>query len=126
MTSEIRPGIRRLLRLVTRRTMQRDADEEIRIHLELRTKQLIGEGMSPADARVERNGASARWRMNAADRARPPSDRSDVCAGATQRRCFAPTFATPFGRSGATPASPRSRSRSWRSASARARRCSAS
>jgi predicted permease len=53
MTSEIRPGIRRLLRLVTRRTMQRDADEEIRIHLELRTKQLIGEGMSPADARVE-------------------------------------------------------------------------
>jgi len=53
MTSEIRPGIRRLLRLVTRRTMQRDADEEIRIHLELRTKQLIGEGMSPSAARAE-------------------------------------------------------------------------
>ncbi|HWH50453.1 MAG TPA: ABC transporter permease, partial [Gemmatimonadaceae bacterium] len=53
MTSEIRPGIRRLLRLFTRRTMQRDADEEIRIHLELRAKQLIGEGMSPQAARVE-------------------------------------------------------------------------
>jgi predicted permease len=53
MTSEIRPGIRRLLRLVTRRSMQRDADEEIRIHLELRTKQLIGEGMSPPAARAE-------------------------------------------------------------------------
>ncbi len=53
MVSEIRPGIRRLLRLVTRRSMQHDADEEIRIHLELRTKQLIGEGMSPPAARAE-------------------------------------------------------------------------
>ncbi len=53
MTSEIRPGIRRLLRLVTRRSMQRDADEEIRLHLELRAKQLIGEGMSPSEARAE-------------------------------------------------------------------------
>src|SRR6188508_92399 len=53
MTSEIRPGIRRLLRLVTRRSMQHDADEEIRLHLELRTKQLIGEGMSPSAARAE-------------------------------------------------------------------------
>src|SRR5580765_8132232 len=51
--TEIRPGIRRLLRLVTRRSMQRDADEEIRLHLELRTKQLIGEGMSPHAARAE-------------------------------------------------------------------------
>src|SRR3954470_306687 len=53
MTSEIRPGIRRLLRLVTRRGMQQDADEEIRLHLQLRTKQLIGEGMSPSAARAE-------------------------------------------------------------------------
>src|SRR6185437_8109987 len=53
MTSEIRPGIRRLLRLVTRRSMLSDADEEIRIHLELRTRQLIGEGMSPSAARAE-------------------------------------------------------------------------
>ncbi len=51
--SEIRPGIRKLLRLVTRRTMQQDADEEIRIHLELRAKQLVGEGMSPSAARAE-------------------------------------------------------------------------
>ena len=53
MTSEIRPGIRRLLRLVTRRSMQRDADEEIRLHLELRTKQLVAEGMTPSAARAE-------------------------------------------------------------------------
>jgi predicted permease len=53
MTSEIRPGIRRLLRLVTRRTMHQDADDEIRLHLELRTKQLIGEGLSLAAARAE-------------------------------------------------------------------------
>ena len=53
MNAEIRPGIRRLLRLVTRRSMVRDADEEIRIHLELRTRQLIAEGMAPAAARAE-------------------------------------------------------------------------
>ncbi len=33
--------------------MQQDADDEIRLHLELRTKQLIGEGMSPSAARAE-------------------------------------------------------------------------
>jgi predicted permease len=53
MTSELRPGIRRLLRLVTRRSMQQDADEEIRLHLELRTKQLVDEGLSPTAARAE-------------------------------------------------------------------------
>src|SRR5438270_2351387 len=53
MTSEIRPGIRRLLRLVTRRSMQQDADDEIRLHLELRTKQLVDEGMTPSAARAE-------------------------------------------------------------------------
>jgi predicted permease len=53
MLAEIRPGVRRLLRLVTRHSMQQDADEEIRLHLELRTKQLIGEGMAPAAARAE-------------------------------------------------------------------------
>src|SRR6478736_9598906 len=53
MTSEIRPGIRRLLRLVTRRSMLQGADEEIRLHLELRTRQLIGEGLSPSAARAE-------------------------------------------------------------------------
>ncbi len=51
--SEIRPGIRRLLRLVTRRSMESDADEEIRLHLKLRTEQLIRDGMPPAAARQE-------------------------------------------------------------------------
>lgn len=58
MPSDIRPGIRRLLRLVTRRGMERDADEEIRLHLKLRTEQLVREGMSPAAAREE-----AEWRF---------------------------------------------------------------
>src|SRR5436190_3161764 len=53
MTLEIRPGVRRLLRVFTRRTMEQDADEEIRIHLDLRTTQLIAEGMSPSAARAE-------------------------------------------------------------------------
>src|SRR5689334_17496956 len=53
MRNEIRPGIRRLLRLLTNRSMQEGADEEIRFHLEQRTKQLIGQGMSPSDARAE-------------------------------------------------------------------------
>jgi predicted permease len=53
VSPEIRPGIRRLLRLVTRRSMQQDADEEIRLHLALRTQQLRDEGMSPEAARAE-------------------------------------------------------------------------
>jgi predicted permease len=53
MPTEIRPGIRRLLRLFTRRSMLEGADEEIRLHLQLRTQQLIGEGLSPEDARAE-------------------------------------------------------------------------
>jgi predicted permease len=51
--SEIRPGVRRLFRLGVRREMQREPDDEIRLHLQLRTDQLIREGMSPADARAE-------------------------------------------------------------------------
>ena len=53
MSAEIRPGIRRLLRLITPRTAARDADDEIRLHLKLRTAQLIAEGMSPFAAREE-------------------------------------------------------------------------
>src|SRR6516162_2053130 len=53
MSAEIRPGIRRLLRLVTARSAASDADDEIRLHLKLRTEQLIAEGMSPAAAREE-------------------------------------------------------------------------
>jgi hypothetical protein len=52
-TPEIRPGIRPLFRLFGRRDARRDADDEIRLHLELRTRQLIAEGMSPEDARAE-------------------------------------------------------------------------
>lgn len=53
MSAEIRPGIRRLLRFITPRSAARDADDEIRLHLQLRTEQLIAEGMSPAAAREE-------------------------------------------------------------------------
>jgi predicted permease len=53
MSAEIRPGIRRLLRFITPRSATRDADDEIRLHLKLRTDQLIAEGMSPAAAREE-------------------------------------------------------------------------
>ncbi|HEY2377911.1 MAG TPA: ABC transporter permease [Gemmatimonadaceae bacterium] len=52
-TPEIRPGIRRLFRLPGRRDAQREADDEIRLHLELRTQQLIADGMAPQDARAE-------------------------------------------------------------------------
>lgn len=51
--SQIRPGIRRLFRLGVRREAQREPDDEIRLHLQLRTDQLIREGMSPVDARAE-------------------------------------------------------------------------
>jgi hypothetical protein len=51
--SEIRPGIRRLFRLGHTREAQRDADEEIRLHLQLRTDQLIRDGLAPGDARRE-------------------------------------------------------------------------
>ncbi|HEY7894986.1 MAG TPA: ABC transporter permease [Gemmatimonadaceae bacterium] len=50
---EIRPGVRRLLRLPGRRDPERDADDEIRLHLALRTQQLIAEGMTPHEARAE-------------------------------------------------------------------------
>lgn len=51
----IRPGIRRLFRLALRRpdVVARDVAEEIRSHIELRTEQLIREGVPPATARAE-------------------------------------------------------------------------
>src|SRR5690348_588671 len=52
-TPEIRPGVRRQFRSPAARDPQREADDEIRLHLELRTKQLIAEGMSPESARAE-------------------------------------------------------------------------
>ena len=52
-TPEIRPGVRRQLRVPGKRDPHREADDEIRLHLELRTRQLIDEGMTPDDARAE-------------------------------------------------------------------------
>jgi predicted permease len=51
----IRPGIRRLFHLAVRREDQARAevDEEIRLHLALRTEQLTREGLSPEAARAE-------------------------------------------------------------------------
>ena len=51
----IRPGIARLFRLATFRAdrAREDADAEIRLHLQLRTQQLIDEGRAPGDARAE-------------------------------------------------------------------------
>ncbi|MEP6496151.1 MAG: ABC transporter permease [bacterium] len=50
---EIRPGIRRLFRLVARRDFRDEADDEIRLHLQLRTDQLMHRGFSPDAARQE-------------------------------------------------------------------------
>lgn len=51
----IRPGIRRLFRLALRRLNQTRAevDDEVALHLELRTEQLISRGWSPEAARAE-------------------------------------------------------------------------
>ena len=52
---DLRPGIRRLVRLALRRSERAGAevDEEIRLHLALRAEQLVREGMSPEAARAE-------------------------------------------------------------------------
>jgi len=51
----IRPRIKKLFRLAfhRREDAERDVREEIRLHVELRTEQLIGGGMAPEDARRE-------------------------------------------------------------------------
>src|SRR5215475_11063768 len=46
------PGLRRVLRIATRRTAQRDADSEIDFHLESRTRELIALGHDETDARA--------------------------------------------------------------------------
>ncbi|HEX6059011.1 MAG TPA: ADOP family duplicated permease [Gemmatimonadaceae bacterium] len=58
MTSEqrgIRAGVRRLFRLAVRRRarLEREVDEELRIHLEMRVEQLVRRGTSPEAARAE-------------------------------------------------------------------------
>jgi predicted permease len=64
----IRPGIKRLFRLAfhRREDAARDVSDEIRLHIELRTAQLIRGGMSAEQARVEAGRkfgllAGARW-----------------------------------------------------------------
>src|SRR5215217_1310491 len=52
-TPEIRPGIRRLFRLAAGHDPRREADDEIRLHLQLRADQLMREGFSPEAARAE-------------------------------------------------------------------------
>ena len=53
--AEIRPGIRRLVRLALRRPERArdEMDDEIRLHLQLRAERLVRDGMSPDDARRE-------------------------------------------------------------------------
>ncbi|HEV7990607.1 MAG TPA: ABC transporter permease [Gemmatimonadaceae bacterium] len=64
---EIRPGIRRLFRLAVRRPAESagEMDDEIRLHIALRTEQLIARGCTPDDARAE-----AEARFGLADHAR--------------------------------------------------------
>ncbi|MBV9880620.1 MAG: ABC transporter permease [Gemmatirosa sp.] len=52
---DIRPGIRRLFRLAVRRPAHAadEMDDEIRLHLALRTEQLVREGRAPHAARAE-------------------------------------------------------------------------
>lgn len=52
---EIRPGVKRLIRLATRRPDEvgAEVDEEIRLHLELRAAQLAQRGLPPDEARAE-------------------------------------------------------------------------
>lgn len=56
MSFDIRPGVRRLFRLATRQdddAVREDANEEIRLHLELRIEQLVRLGRTPQEARRE-------------------------------------------------------------------------
>jgi predicted permease len=64
----IRPGIKRLFRLAfhRREDAERDVREEIHLHVELRTEQLIGGGMDPDAARAE-----AERRFGSLNEARP-------------------------------------------------------
>jgi predicted permease len=70
---EIRPGIRGLLRLAVRRPQDAPAEmeDEIQLHIALRTQQLIGQGRDPDEARAE-----AESRFGIPDRARHTLHRS--------------------------------------------------
>jgi predicted permease len=64
----IRPGIKKLFRLAfhRREDAERDVREEMRLHIEMRTEQLIGGGMAPDEARCE-----AERRFGSIDEVRP-------------------------------------------------------
>jgi predicted permease len=75
--SDIRPGIQRIFQLAVRRgdLAHAELDAEIRLHLELRTAQLVREGLGPEAARAEaerRFGPSddARARLHSSARRR--------------------------------------------------------
>ena len=82
---EIRPGIRRLFRLALRRPddAAADMDDEIRLHLALRTEQLIREGRTPVAARAE---AEARFGAPDGARGRTDQDGRRSASGATRGR----------------------------------------
>ncbi len=67
----IRPRIKKLFRLAfhRREDAERDVRDEIRLHVELRTKQLIGGGMAPDEARRE-----AERKFGSIDAVRPMLD----------------------------------------------------
>ena len=72
-TPEIRPGIRRLFRLAGRSDANRDADDEIRLHLQLRIDELVKGGMSREQATAEAErlfGAVEEERVHFADSVR--------------------------------------------------------
>src|SRR5690349_7401256 len=73
---EIRPGIRRLFRLAVRRPDRAadEMDDEIRLHLALRTEQLIAQGLHPDAARRE---AEARFGVSDGERLRASATRRE-------------------------------------------------
>jgi putative ABC transport system permease protein len=82
------PGIRRFFRLPSSsRTVQLEVDDELRFHLDTRAEELIGRGMSPADARAQAlrefgDMGSARTELTEIDRRRTRrAGRSEWWAG---------------------------------------------
>src|SRR5688500_19231699 len=51
----VRPGVRRLFDMMLRRrdVSRRDVDAEVALHIDLRVEQLVRQGLTPVDARME-------------------------------------------------------------------------
>jgi hypothetical protein len=79
----IRPGIKKLFRLAfhRREDAARDVRDEIRLHVELRTQQLIGGGMAPDEARTE-----AERRLGSLDEAHPKMEANATHREAVMRK----------------------------------------